>query len=76
MCHAPHGAYYVMTDITGFGFPDDVAMTRHLVTNVGVACVPGSSFFRDPDGRPSGAAVLFLQEGRDPHAGGREIDGN
>jgi aspartate/methionine/tyrosine aminotransferase len=48
VCHAPQGAYYVMTDITGFGFPDDLAMTRHLVTNVGVACVPGSSFFRDP----------------------------
>jgi aminotransferase len=33
----------------GFGFPDDVAFARHLVTDVGVASVPGSSFYRDPD---------------------------
>ncbi len=46
---APHGAYYVMTDISGFGFPDDVAFARHLVAEVGVAAVPGSSFYADPD---------------------------
>jgi aminotransferase len=45
---APHGAYYVMTDISGFGFPDDVAFARHLVAEVGVAAVPGSSFYADP----------------------------
>ncbi len=45
---APHGAYYVMTDISGFGFDDDVAFARHLVAKVGVAAVPGSSFFADP----------------------------
>jgi aminotransferase len=44
----PHGAYYVMTDISGFGFPDDVAFARHLVAEVGVAAVPGSSFHADP----------------------------
>ena len=42
---APRGAYYVMTDITGFGFGDDVAFARHLVSQVGVAAVPGSSFY-------------------------------
>ncbi len=36
-----------MTDVAGFGFPDDVAFVRHLVTDVGVASVPGSSFYRD-----------------------------
>ena len=45
---APSGAYYVMTDISGFGFPDDVAFARHLVSEVGVAAVPGSSFYADP----------------------------
>ena len=44
----PRGAYYVMTDISGFGFPDDVAFARHLVSDVGVAAVPGSSFYSDP----------------------------
>jgi aminotransferase len=47
-CYEPRGAYYIMTDIARFGFPDDVAFARHLVTDVGVAAVPGSSFYRDP----------------------------
>ena len=47
VCYQPQGAYYVMTDIRGFGFDDDVAFVRHLVTDIGVAAVPGSSFYRD-----------------------------
>lgn len=47
-CYRPRGAYYVMTDISAFSFPDDVAFVRHLVEQVGVAAVPGSSFFADP----------------------------
>jgi aspartate/methionine/tyrosine aminotransferase len=47
-CFKPRGAYYIMTDIATFGFPDDVAFARHLVTEIGVAAVPGSSFYRDP----------------------------
>jgi aminotransferase len=37
-----------MTDVSAFGFPDDVTLARYLVTDVGVASVPGSSFYRDP----------------------------
>jgi aminotransferase len=44
----PAGAYYVMTDISGFGFDDDTAFARWLVATVGVAAVPGSSFYSDP----------------------------
>jgi aminotransferase len=44
----PHGAYYVMTDISGFGFSDDVTFARHLVSEIGVAAVPGSSFYSQP----------------------------
>jgi len=47
-CYPPAGAYYLMTDITGFGFPDDVAFAEYLVRDVGVAGVPGSSFYHDP----------------------------
>jgi aminotransferase len=47
-CYAPRGAYYIMTDIAAFGFPDDVAFAKHLVSEIGVAAVPGSSFYRDP----------------------------
>jgi aminotransferase len=47
-CFRPRGAYYVMTDIGKFGFSDDVTFTKYLVSEVGVAAVPGSSFYRDP----------------------------
>jgi len=43
----PDGAYYIMTDISAFGFKDDVEFTRHLIRDIGVACVPGSSFYSD-----------------------------
>jgi aspartate/methionine/tyrosine aminotransferase len=43
----PRGAYYVMTDIGGFGFADDVAFATHLVREIGVAVVPGSSFYSE-----------------------------
>jgi aspartate/methionine/tyrosine aminotransferase len=45
----PDGAYYVMTDISAFGFRDDIEFTRHLVREIGVACVPGSSFYSRPE---------------------------
>ena len=44
----PRGACYVMTDISGFGYPDDVAFAQALVAEGGVAAVPGSSFYSDP----------------------------
>jgi aspartate/methionine/tyrosine aminotransferase len=46
-CFRPRGAYYVMTDISAFGFEDDVSFVKYLVKDVGVAAVPGSSFYRD-----------------------------
>jgi aspartate/methionine/tyrosine aminotransferase len=45
----PDGAYYVMTDTSAFGFENDIEFTRHLVREVGVACVPGSSFYSRPE---------------------------
>ena len=36
-CFRPRGAYYVMTDISGFGFANDVEFTRYLVKEIGVA---------------------------------------
>jgi aspartate/methionine/tyrosine aminotransferase len=47
-CFRPHGAYYVMTGISAFGFANDLEFTRYLVKEIGVAAVPGSSFYRDP----------------------------
>ncbi|MBK9154436.1 MAG: aminotransferase class I/II-fold pyridoxal phosphate-dependent enzyme [Chloracidobacterium sp.] len=47
-CDMPEGAYYVMTDISDFGFPNDIEFTKHLIREIGVAVVPGSSFYHDP----------------------------
>jgi aminotransferase len=46
-CYKPLGAYYIMTDISTFGFKDDVEFVRYLIKDVGVAGVPGSSFYKD-----------------------------
>jgi aminotransferase len=48
LCYRPRGAYYIMTDIRAFGFPNDRAFAHHLVKTIGVACVPGSSFYNLP----------------------------
>jgi len=47
VCYKPYGAYYIMTDVSAFGFDDDVEFARYLVKDVGVAAVPGSSFYKD-----------------------------
>jgi len=45
-CALPQGAYYLFTDISGFG-KTDVEFARHLIETVGVAAVPGSSFYHE-----------------------------
>ncbi|HYN14713.1 MAG TPA: aminotransferase class I/II-fold pyridoxal phosphate-dependent enzyme [Terriglobales bacterium] len=45
----PRGAYYIMTDISRFGFQDDATFAHHLVKDIGVASVPGSSFYSRPE---------------------------
>jgi aspartate/methionine/tyrosine aminotransferase len=48
-CFDPKGAYYVMTDISAFGFADDFAFAHHMLKDIGVAGVPGSSFYANPE---------------------------
>ena len=38
-----------MTDISGLGFPDDLTLVRHLIEKLGIAAVPGSSFYAHPE---------------------------
>ena len=45
-CVRPGGAYYIMAEIEPFGWDDDVAFAFHLASEIGVATVPGSSFYR------------------------------
>ena len=47
-CFVPQGAYYVMTSIEPFEFPSDVAFAEYLVKEIGVATVPGGSFYHNP----------------------------
>ena len=47
--HRPAGAYYAMTDIRDLTGGDDVAFAQRLITDPGVATVPGSSFFSRPE---------------------------
>jgi aminotransferase len=44
----PEGAYYVMVDIGPLGFDNDTDASEWLIRKIGVAGVPGSSFFREP----------------------------
>ncbi|MGE0042598.1 MAG: pyridoxal phosphate-dependent aminotransferase [Vicinamibacterales bacterium] len=54
-CYAPSGAYYLMADVSSFGFEDDFAFAKYLAAEVGVASIPGSSFYADP---AAGAALV------------------
>ena len=65
--YRPRGAYYLMTDMSRFDFPADeprfasetrdVAFAKYLVQEIGVACVPGSSFYNNP--QDGGSQVRF-----------------
>lgn len=46
--NVPQGAYYVMMDISEFGYDSDLEFCENLASKVGVGAVPGSSFFREP----------------------------
>jgi aminotransferase len=47
----PQGAYYVMLDVSEFGYESDLRFCEDLAAKVGVGAVPGSSFFREPENR-------------------------
>jgi aspartate/methionine/tyrosine aminotransferase len=70
--YKPRGAYYIMTDISRFDFPvddprfvsgsRDVAFAKYLVQEIGVACVPGSSFYNDPQDGASQVRFTFCKK--------------
>jgi len=61
-CFVPRGAYYVMTDIGSLGFADDVAFVRYLIETLGVAAVPGSSFYASPGGGSQQVRFCFCKK--------------
>jgi len=70
--YKPRGAYYIMTDISSFDFPakdprfasgsKDVAFAKYLVQEIGVACVPGSSFYNDSQDGASQVRFTFCKK--------------
>jgi aminotransferase len=67
----PEGAYYVMLDISPFGWPDDVAFSKWMAAEIGVAPVPGSSFF--PDGENRYVRLNFAKRMETLHAAGERL---
>ena len=48
-CKLPQGAYYILADISAFDKGDDVTFAHYLASEIGVAVVPGSSFYKNPE---------------------------
>src|SRR5215472_6474937 len=61
-CFVPRGAYYVMTDISDFGFSDDMSFVRHMLSNLGIAAVPGSSFYSQRGGGSQQVRFCFCKK--------------
>jgi aspartate/methionine/tyrosine aminotransferase len=71
-CYQPSGAYYVMADISRFGMTD-VAFARHLVEKIGVAAVPGSSFYLNPADGSSQIRFCFCKKYETLAAAGEKL---
>ncbi|HEV2862637.1 MAG TPA: aminotransferase class I/II-fold pyridoxal phosphate-dependent enzyme [Pyrinomonadaceae bacterium] len=69
----PDGAYYVMTDISAFGFKDDEEFARHLVSEIGVACVPGSSFYSRRELGANQVRFCFCKKDETLHAAAERL---
>ena len=61
-CFVPRGAYYIMSDISALNFTDDVSFVRHLIENIGVAAVPGSSFYAHGTGSSQQVRFCFCKK--------------
>jgi aspartate/methionine/tyrosine aminotransferase len=73
-CFRPRGAYYVMTDISAFGYADDVSFAKYLVQEIGVATVPGSSFYRDPRDGAKQVRFAFCKKPETLDAAARKLE--
>ena len=47
----PEGAYYILLDVSEYGYASDLEFCEKLAEHVGVGAVPGSSFFKEPENR-------------------------
>ena len=65
--YKPGGAYYVMADVSRFGFSSDSEFAQYLVKEIGVATVPGSSFYIDPAAAPQTVRFCFSKRDETLH---------
>jgi aspartate/methionine/tyrosine aminotransferase len=65
--YRPGGAYYVMADVSRFGFSSDSEFAQYLVKEIGVATVPGSSFYIDPAAAPQTVRFCFSKRDETLH---------
>jgi aminotransferase len=72
-CYRPRGAYYVITDISSFGFTDDISFVRHLIQDIGVAAVPGSSFYDNPADGSQQIRFCFCKKCETLEAAGKKL---
>ncbi len=73
-CYRPRGAYYVMTDISGFGFANDIQFAAHLVKEIGIACVPGSSFYKHAKDGAQQVRFAFCKKPETLDEAGRRLE--
>ena len=67
----PEGAYFVMLDISPFGYASDVEFAHWMTREIGVAPVPGSSFFSGPENRY--VRLNFAKRPATLHAAGERL---
>jgi aspartate/methionine/tyrosine aminotransferase len=56
------GSYFLLVDVAGLGFPDDVSFCRYLTTEIGVAAIPPSAFYAEPARAPLLARFCFAKK--------------
>ena len=71
--YQPGGAYYVMADVSAFGFASDSEFSQYLVKEIGVATVPGSSFYSDPAAAPATVRFCFSKRDETLHEADRRL---
>ena len=71
--YQPGGAYYVMADVSRFGFSSDSEFAQYLVREIGVATVPGSSFYIDPAAAPKTVRFCFSKRDETLHEADRRL---
>jgi aspartate/methionine/tyrosine aminotransferase len=62
------GAYFLLSNSSGFGFADDLGFCRHLCSEIGVAAIPISPFYATPSQAPSLARFCFAKQDETIHA--------